>query len=84
MIEILQDEQDLERRCEILQCELRRRELDNETEHLLIEELVRLVNLRDKLLSEKIDEEEFLRQEETIGKEVQFCKIRKSSKCLIQ
>ena len=75
MIEILQEEQDLERCCQILQAELRRQELDQETEHLLLEELLRIVDLRDKCVSDKIDEEEFLHQEELIGKEVQFCKL---------
>ena len=84
MIEILQEEQDLERRCQILQAELRRQELDQETEHLLLEKLLRIVDLRDKCVSDKIDEEEFLHQEELIGKEVQFCKVRKSSGCVIQ
>jgi len=84
MIEILQNEQDLERRCEILQAELRMEDLDNQTEQLLLEELVRLVDLRDKLVSEKIDEEERLCQEEIIGKAVQYRKISQSSKCRIQ
>merc|ERR1719150_923720 len=84
MLEILQNEQDLERRCEILQAELRRNDLDRQTETLLLEELVRLVDLRDKLVSEQMNEEDLLCREESIGKEVQTCLISKTSKCQIQ
>lgn len=84
MIEILQDEQDLERRCEILQTELRIQDIDHQTEQLLLEELIRLVDLRDKLVSDQNDEEDHICQEESIGKEVQYCQISKYSKCPIQ
>ena len=84
MLEILQNEQDLERRCEILQAELRSPDLDHRTEQLLLEELVRLIDLRDKLVSEQMNEEELLCREESIGKEVQTCLISKTSKCQIQ
>ena len=84
MLEILENEQDLERRCEILQAELRRHDLDPQTEKLLLEELVRLIDLRDKLVSEKMNEEDLLCREESIGKEVRTCLISKTSKCQIQ
>lgn len=84
MLEILQNEQDLERGCEILQAELRRPDLAPQTEKLLLEELVRLIDLRDKLVSEKMNEEDLLCREESIGKEVQTCLISKTSKCQIQ
>jgi len=84
MLEILQNEQDLERRCEILQAELRRPQLDPQTEKLLLEELFRLIDLRDKLVSEQMNEEDLLCREESIGKEVQNCLISKTSKCKIQ
>ena len=84
MLEILQNEQDLERRCQILQAELRSQDLDHQTETLLLEELVRLVDLRDKLVSEQMNEEDLLCREESIGKEVQTCLISKTSKCQLQ
>ena len=84
LIEIVQDEDDLEKRCGILQAELRRPELDPEAEKFLLEELIRLVDLRDNLVSVKIDEEQLLCREESIGKEVQFRQINKYSKCQIQ
>ena len=84
MLEILQNEQDLERRCEILQAELRRDDQDPQTENLLLEELVRLIDLRDKLVSEKMNEEDLLCREDSIGKEVRNCLISKTSKCQIQ
>ena len=84
MLEILQNEQDLERRCQILQAELRSQDLDHQTEKLLLEELLRLVDLRDKLVSEQMNEEDLLCREESIGKEVQTCLISKTSKCQLQ
>ena len=84
MLEIMQNEQDLERKCEMIQCELRKPELEPQREELLLKELLRIVDLRDKLLMEKDDEENILCQEEQIGKQVQQNINVQKQKCKIQ
>ena len=84
MLEIMQNEQDLERKCEMIQSELRQPELEPQREQLLLEELLRIVDLRDKLLMEKDDEENILCQEEQIGKQVQQNINVQKQKCKIQ
>ena len=71
MLEILQNEQDLERKFELIQTELRKTHQDPEKEELLLKELLHLVDLRDKVLSEKNAEENILCQEENIGRKIQ-------------
>jgi len=70
MLEILQREQDLERRCEILQDELRRGGKDEKREQLLMEELLRVVDLRDQLVMARDREEKSLQEEVMVDKEV--------------
>lgn len=84
MLEIMQNEQDLERKCEMIQCELRKPDLQPQREQLLLKELLRIVDLRDKLLMEKDDEENILCQEEQIGKQVQQNINVQKQKCKIQ
>ena len=84
MLEIMQNEQDLERKCEMLQAELRKPELESPREQLLLKELLRTVDLRDKLLMDKNDEENMLCQEEQIGKQVQQSISNQKQKCKIQ
>ena len=84
MLEIMQNEQDLERKCEMIQRELRKPELEPQREELLLKELLRIVDLRDKLLMEKDDEENILCQEEQIGKQVQQNINVQKQKCKIQ
>jgi len=86
MLEILQNEQDLERKCSLLQAELRSPKISPIREELLLKELLRVVDLRDKLLMDKQDEENLLCQEETIGRQIQtdiFCKSKKET-CKVQ
>ena len=84
MLEIMQNEQDMERKCEMIQCELRKPDLEPQREELLLKELLRIVDLRDKLLMEKDDEENILCQEEQIGKQVQQNINVQKQKCKIQ
>ena len=84
MLEIMQNEQDLERKCEMLRAELRKPELESQREQLLLKELLRTVDLRDKLLMDKNDEENMLCQEEQIGKQVQQSISNQKQKCKIQ
>lgn len=86
MLEILQNEQDLEQKCSLLQAELRSPNIEPIKEELLLKELLRLVDLRDKLLMDKQDEENNLCQEELIGKQLQSdicCKSKKDT-CKVQ
>ena len=85
MLEIYQNEQDLERKCYLLQSELHSPNTDSNKEEILLQEFLRLVDLRDKLLIEKCEEENILCQEELIGKQVhQNFKAKSSNKCKIQ
>ena len=85
MLEIMQNEQDLERKYEMIKCELRKPDLEPQREELLLKELLRIVDLRDKLLMEKDDEENILCQEEQIGKQVQQnINVQNKQKCKIQ
>ena len=85
MLEIYQNEQDLERKCYLLQSELHSPTTDSQKEEILLKEFLRLVDLRDKLLIEKFEEENILCQEELIGKQVHQQNFQaKSNKCKIQ
>ena len=70
MLEILQSEQDLEKRCELLQGELRRGGREELGEKLLLEELLRVVDLRDQLVMARDREETSLQDEVKVGREV--------------
>ena len=84
MLEIMQNEEDLERKCEMLQAELRKPDIESQREELLLAELLKTVDLRDKLLGEKYKEENILCQEELIGKNVQNILNVEEKKCKIQ
>ena len=84
MLEIMQNEEDLERKCEMLQAELRKPDIEAQREELLLAELLKTVDLRDKLLGEKYKEENILCQEELIGKNVQNILNVEEKKCKIQ
>ena len=84
MLEIMQNEQDLEQKCELLQSALRKPDLNPQKEELLLKELLRTVDMRDKLLIERNDEENILCQEELIGKQVNTRLKVQKQKCKIQ
>jgi len=71
MLDILQSEQDLEKKCELLQAELRRGEIDEVGEKLLLEELLKVVDMRDQLVMARDREEISLQVEVELGKEVE-------------
>ena len=87
MLEILQNEEDLERKYSLLQTELRKTDLEPAQEELLLKELLLVVDARDKVLTEKNDEENLLCQEENIGRNFQHTSFQTSDekqKCCIQ
>jgi len=71
MLDILQSEQDLEKKCELLQTELRRGDIDEVGEKLLLEELLKVVDMRDQLVMARDREEISLQEEVELGKEVE-------------
>jgi len=87
MLEILQSEQDLERRCELLQGELRRGGSGEVAEKLLLEELVTIVDLRDELVMARDREENSLQEGVVMGRQVNT-KLQdqdiKTEKCKLQ
>ena len=87
MLEILLNEQDLKRKYSLLQTELRKTDLEPAQEELLLKELLLVVDARDKVLTEKNDEENLLCQEENIGRKFQLTSFQTSDekqKCCIQ
>jgi len=70
VLDILQREQDLEKRCEMLQDELRRGGRDQVGEQLLLEELLKIVDLRDQLVMARDREEKTMKEELMVGKEI--------------
>jgi len=71
MLEIFQSEKDLEKRSELLQQELRRGDRGEVGEKLLLEELLKVVDMRDQLVLKKDKEERILQEEVMVGREVE-------------
>merc|ERR1719450_1205883 len=87
VLEILQREQDLERRCQMLQDELRRGGRDEKGEQLLMDELLKVVDLRDQLVNAKDREEKTLQEELMVVKDIKTrlnTKDDRKDKCLSQ
>jgi len=79
VLDILQREQDLEKRCEMLKDELRRGGRDEVGEQLLLEELLKIVDLRDQLVIARDREEKTMKEEVMVGKEIKS-KLTKQEK----
>jgi len=79
VLDILQREQDLEKRCEMLKDELRRGGRDEVGEKLLLEELLKIVDLRDQLVIARDREEKTMKEEVMVGKEIKS-KLTKQEK----
>jgi len=87
VLEILQREQDLEKRCQMLQDELRRGGRDDVGEQLLMDELLKVVDLRDQLVNAKDREEKTLQEELMVVKDIKTrlnTKDDRKDKCLSQ
>jgi len=87
VLEILQREQDLEKRCQMLQDELRRGGRDDKGEQLLVDELLKVVDLRDQLVIAKDREEKTLLEEVMVDKDIKTrlnTKDDKKDKCISQ
>jgi len=87
VLDIIQREQDLEKKCEMLKDELRRGGRDEVGEQLLLEELLKVVDLRDQLVIARDREEKSMKEELIVGKEIKsklFKQDDKKHKCKTQ
>lgn len=86
LLELLQDEDDLEKKSIMIQDQLRAGVKDELSEKLLLEELRRIVDLRDQLENAKDKEEVMLQEEINFGIEIknENFRERKVQKCIVQ
>ena len=86
LLELLRDEDDLEKKFIMIQDQLRAEVKDELSEKLLLEELRRIVDLRDQLEHDRDKEEVMLQEEINFGMEIknEVFGQRQAQKCIVQ
>jgi len=86
LLELLRDEDDLEKKFIMIQDQLRAEVKDELSEKLLLEELRRIVDLRDQLEHDRAKEEVMLQEEINFGTEIknEVFGQRQAQKCIVQ